>query len=85
MTVSAGGTWTYSNSKSSIWEVKAISFSPNNGQFSQSIVCGTNYGKPCTAGSWTLPQNLGLTGCLMVQIDYNGGSCNSKDPNFCFT
>lgn len=83
------GSFTYTNSQGSIWEVKAIQYTDgttgqNDPNFSQSILCGTNYGKPCTSGSWTLSQPVSSSGCMMIQIDYNGGTCNSKDPVFCF-
>ena len=83
MSVNNDGSWTYSNTQSNVWEVKVISYNPDR-QTGQQVLCGQNYGKPCTAGSWTTPKAYGSTGCMMIQIDYDGGGCNAKDPVFCF-
>ncbi|KFM25830.1 hypothetical protein F751_1444 [Auxenochlorella protothecoides] len=86
VTVDSNGYWTYTNSKKSIREVKVIKYDPNPNNYNQEILCGVNYAQQkglCTSGSWKIPVQYGYKGCMMVQIDYNGG-CNSKDPVFCF-
>jgi hypothetical protein len=68
------GKWTLTLEEAKAWEVKMITPS-------QEIVCGQNYGNPCTSTVYTFKSQ---ENCVMVQVDWQSGSgYNSSDPKAC--